>query len=168
MQIEFLIDSESFEMIVAPFVKNLRKLGIDAKTRFVEENQYQTRTNNYDFDIVVGMFGQALIPGDELFAYFHSSQKDIKGGRNLAGLNDGEVDKLVEKISRVKIGLQAKRELKNLCQKLDQRMLENYYTAPQRHNNTYRILYRNIFAMPKNPPKYSLAVDTWWFADSKK
>lgn len=168
VQIEFLIDSESFEMIVAPFVKNLRKLGIDAKTRFVEENQYQTRTNNYDFDIVVGMFGQALIPGDELFAYFHSSQKDIKGGRNLAGLNDVEVDTLVEKISRVKIGLQAKRELKNLCQKLDQRMLENYYTAPQWHNNTYRILYRNIFAMPQNPPKYSLAVDTWWFADPKK
>ena len=156
--LEFLIDSEAFEMIVAPFVKNLRKLGIDAKMRFVEENQYQTRVNNFDFDIVVGMFGQALIPGDELFSYFHSSQKDVKGSHNLIGLNDQEIDDLVEKISRA----QTKLALKNLCQKLDQRMLENYYTTPQWHNNTYRILYRNIFAMPNIQPKYSLAVDAWW------
>jgi ABC-type oligopeptide transport system substrate-binding subunit len=41
-------------------------------------------------------------------------------------------------------------------------MLENYYTAPQWHANSYRILYRNIFAMPNQTPKYSLATDTWW------
>ena len=163
VSIEILIDSEAFEMIAAPFVKNLRKLGIDAKMRFIEENQYQTRVNNFDFDVVVGMFGQALIPGDELFAYFHSSQKDVKGSRNLAGLSDKKIDEFVEKISRAK----SKAELQNLCQKLDQRMLENYYTAPQWHNNTYRILFRNIFAMPNQQPKYSLAVDSWWLKPQK-
>jgi len=158
ISIEFLINSESFEMIIAPFVKNLRKLGIDAKMRFVEENQYQTRVNNFDFDIIVAVFAQSLIPGDELFSYFHSSQKNIKGGRNLAGLDDKIIDELVEKITRAK----NKKELKNLCQKLDQRMLENYYTTPQWHNNTYRILYRDIFGMPEVSAKYSLAVDSWW------
>ena len=158
ISIEILIDSESFQMVVAPFVKNLRKLGIDAKMRFIEENQYQTRVNNFDFDVVVGLFGQALIPGDELFAYFHSSQKNIKGGRNLSGLDDKIIDDLVEKISKAR----SKKELKKLCKKLDQRMLENYYTAPQWHNNTYRILHRNIFATPNQQPKYSLAIDSWW------
>lgn len=158
ISIEFLIDSQAFEMIVAPFVKNLRKLGIEAKMRFVEENQYQTRVNNYDFDVITGMFGQATIPGDELFAYFHSSQKDIRGGRNLSGLDDKIVDELVEKISRAK----NKNELQDLTAKLDQRLLENYYTVPQWHNNTYRILYRDIFNFPKTQPKYSLALDSWW------
>lgn len=157
--IEFLINQPAFKMIIAPFIKNLAKLGIDANLRFIEENQYQTRVNNFDFDIVVGVFGQALIPGDELFAYFHSSQKDIKGSRNLAGLNDSIVDNLVEKISKAK----DKKNLINLCYKLDKRMLENYYMIPQLHNNTYRILYKNIFAMPKNKAKYSLDLDSWWF-----
>jgi microcin C transport system substrate-binding protein len=161
--VEILIDSKAFEMVVAPFVKNLRKLGIDAKMRFVEENQYQTRVNNFDFDVIVAMFGQALIPGDELFSYFHSSQKNIKGGRNLIGLDDKIIDDLVEKIS----GAKTKIDLENLCQKLDQRMLENYYTTPQWHSNTYRILYRNIFAMPNQQPKYSLATDTWWLKNQK-
>lgn len=158
ISIEFLIDAQNFEMIVAPFVKNLRKLGIDAKMRLIEENQYQTRVNNFDFDVITAMFGQATIPGDELFAYFHSSQKDIKGSRNLIGLNDKIIDELVEKISRAK----NKNELINLTKSLDQNLLENYYTIPQWHNNTYRILYRNIFNFPKIQPKYSLATDSWW------
>lgn len=158
ISIEFLIDQESFEMIAAPYIKNLRKLGIDAKMRFVEENQYQTRVNNFDFDAIVAVFGQSLIPGDELFAYFHSSQKDIKGSQNVIGLNDKIVDDLVKKISRVR----SKAELIALCRKLDQRMLENYYTTPQWHSNNYRILYRDIFEFPPNKPKYSLATDSWW------
>jgi microcin C transport system substrate-binding protein len=158
LKIEFLLDSKAFEMIIAPFVKNLQKLGIDAKMRFVEENQYQTRVNNLDFDIIVGMFGQALIPSDELFGYWHSSQKNIKGGHNLSGLDDKIIDDLVVKISATK----NKSELKKLCQKLDKRLLENYYTIPQWHNNSYRVLYRDIFGMPKVNAKYSLALNSWW------
>lgn len=158
VEIEFLLDSEAFQMVDAPFVKNLKKLGIKAKTRFVEENQYQTRMNNFDFDIAVGVFGQGLIPGNELFSYWHSSQKSVKGSQNISGLDDKEIDKLVEKIAQAK----SKKELIELCEEFDRRMLENYYTILQWHNNSYRILYRDIFEMPKITPKYSLAVDSWW------
>lgn len=158
LTIEFLIDTPSFQMITAPFVKNLEKLGIAAKLRFVEENQYQTRVNNFDYDIIVAVFGQSLIPGNELFAYWHSSQKDIKGSQNLSGLNDKTVDELVEKIAATK----DKQKLIKLCSEFDRYMLENYYTIPQWYNSSYRILYRNIFAMPKITPKYSLGLDSWW------
>ena len=158
VKIEFLIDSKAFEMVVAPFIQHLKKLGIDAKMRFVEENQYQTRINNFDFDAIIAVFPQNLVPSDELFSYWHSSQVDIKGGRNLSGLKDEVVDKLVEEISKTT----DEEKLKNLCQKLDKRLLEGYYTILQWHNNSYRVLYRDIFAMPKNQPKYSLAFDSWY------
>lgn len=158
VSVEFLIDSKAFEMIIAPFVKNLRKLGIQAKMRFVEENQYQTRVNNFDFDVIVAVFPQSMIPGNELFSYFHSTQKDIKGSRNLMGLNDKIVDELVEKIIKTK----DKKTLIALCRKLDGHLLENYYSILQWHNNSYRILYRDIFTFPKTEPKYSLALDSWW------
>ena len=156
--IEFLINSKNFEMIIAPFVKNLKKLGIDAKVKFIEENQYKTRINEFNYDIIVGMFSQALIPGNELYAYFHSTQKDIKGSRNLIGLDNKKVDSLVEKITHVK----NKKELIKLCQKLDQILLQNYYVIPQWYSGYYRILHKNIFGMPKNHAKYSLAIDSWW------
>lgn len=157
LEIEFIIDQKTFEMVVAPFVKNLRKLGIKAVARFVEENQYQTRVNNFDFDIITAVYPQSSIPGSELYSYFHSSQKNIKGSRNLAGISDEKVDKLILKILDAK----SKEMLKIYCQELDKYLLENYFTILQWHNNTYRILYRDIFLLPKISPKYSLAIDTW-------
>ncbi len=158
IKIEFLIDNKAFEMAVAPFLKHLQKLGIEAKMRFVEENQYQMRVNNFDYDVIIAVLPQNLVPSDELFSYWHSSQANIKGGRNLSGLKDKVVDDLVEKISYSS----NKEELKKLCLKLDKRLLENYYTILQWHNNNYRVLYRDIFVIPKIQAKYSLSFDSWY------
>jgi microcin C transport system substrate-binding protein len=157
LTLEFLIDQKAFEMIVMHYVKNLKKLGINAKVLFVEENQYQTRVNNFDFEIITALYSQSLIPGSELYSYFHSSQKDIKGSRNLGGIADQKIDKIILKILDAK----SKEMLKNECQKLDQYLLVNYYAIMQWHNNSYRILYRDIFAMPEIQPKYALAIDSW-------
>jgi microcin C transport system substrate-binding protein len=162
LEIEFLIDQKAFEMVIAPFIKNLKKLGISAKMRFVDENQFQTRVNNFDYDIIVGVIPQSIVPGSELFATFHSSQKNIKGSANLLGLNDKYVDDLVEKMSKAK----TKSELKILTKKLDSHLLNNYYTIPQWYNNKHRILYRNIFDFPQKSPKYSLAIDSWWYKNN--
>lgn len=158
LEIEFLIDQKAFEMIIAPFIKNLKKLGISANIRFVEENQYQTRVNNFDFDIITSVYGQSSIPGSELFSYFHSSQKNIKGSRNLGGIDNREIDELVKKIAAAK----TKNELKKLCHRLDEVLLSNHYAILQWHNNSYRILYRDIFGIPDSKPPYSLALDSWW------
>ncbi|GDX36548.1 ABC transporter substrate-binding protein [Alphaproteobacteria bacterium] len=157
VELEFLIDQKTFEMIIAPFVFNLKKLGIDAKVKFVEENQYQTRVNNFDYDIITAVFPQSAIPGSELYSYFHSSQKDIKGSRNLIGLSDKYVDQIILKILNAK----SKETLKIFCKELDKYLLENYFTVLQWYNNSYRILHRDIFIMPKINPKYGLAIDTW-------
>jgi microcin C transport system substrate-binding protein len=155
--IEFLIDNKAFEMVVASFAYNLKKLGIKAKIKFAEENQYQQMLNNFNFDIIVNVFPQSTIPGAELYSYFHSSQSNIKGSRNLLGLQDKKIDSLVEKISITT----DKNKIIQLCQQLDKYLLTNYFVIPHWYNNTYRILYRNIFAIPKNKPKYSLALDSW-------
>jgi len=161
VRIEFLNQSQSFLMIIAPYIANLKKLGIDATIRMVEENQYKTRVNNFDYDIIVAVYGQSLIPGNELYAYFHSSQKDIKGSRNLIGIDNKKVDDLVKAISRA----QDISELRILCQKLDKILLESYYIIPQWYNNTFRILYRDIFAFPEKRPQYGLAIDSWYLKE---
>lgn len=158
LEIEFLINSNSFEMVIAPLIKNLARLGIKGKALLIEENQYQSRVNNFDFDVIVTVFGQGLIPGNELLAYYHSAQKDVKGARNLAGINNKAVDELIERIVKSK----DKEELIILCQVLDRIMLWNYYTILQWHNNSYRILYKNKFAMPQITPDYSLGIENWW------
>lgn len=158
VELEFLIDSKSFQMVIAPMIKNLEILGIKAKSRLVDENQYQNRLKNYDYDLIVNVFGSGMVPGDEQFSYWHSSQKDIVGGNNLVGANNKAIDYLVEKISKTR----NKNELKTFTKCLDRILLTNFYVIPQWHNQTYRILYKNKFAMPSHAPAYSLALDSWW------
>ena len=42
---------QAFERIAAPYVKNLKLLGIDASIRMVDPAQYQQRLKDFDFDI---------------------------------------------------------------------------------------------------------------------
>ena len=49
LDIEFLLFSPTFERIVAPFVKNLKQLGIAARIRFVDPSQFQSRLKKFDF-----------------------------------------------------------------------------------------------------------------------
>lgn len=163
VKIEFIIVSRSFEMIIAPFIDNLRKLGILANTKLVEENQYLLKLRNFNYDVIVIAFPPALIPGSNLLRYWHSSQADIVGSQNYSGLKDKSVDKMVSKI----VAAKNKKELILLCQKFDKYMLENYYTIPQWYSNSYRILYTKHLKRPKRSPKYSLGFDTWWHKESQ-
>ena len=158
LEFEFLIDSKAFQMATGSMIKNLATLGIKAKTRLVDDNQYQNRLKNYDYDIIINVFASGMVPGDEQFSYWHSSQKNIVGGNNLAGVENKAIDYLVERISKS----QNKQELKILTKCLDRILLWNFYVIPQWHNQSYRILYQNKFSMPKQTPKYSLALDSWW------
>ena len=40
-----------FEKVINPVVKNLKRLGIKANLRVVDPAQYQSRRNDYDYDI---------------------------------------------------------------------------------------------------------------------
>ncbi|MFT7087209.1 MAG: microcin C transport system substrate-binding protein [Rickettsiales bacterium] len=163
-ELEFLINSKAFQMVITPMIKNLAVLGIKSKVRLVDENQYQNRLKNYDYDIVVNVFGSGMVPGDEQFSYWHSSQKDIIGGYNLAGVSNDAVDYLVERISKI----QTKKELKILTKCLDRILLNEFYVIPQWRSGYHRILYQNKFEMPKNTPPYSLSLDSWWIKPLKK
>lgn len=159
IELEFMISSRSFEMIIAPFIDNLRKLGIKATMKLTEENQYLLRLRNFDYDVIVTVFPPALIPGSNLMSYWHSSQVDVKGSQNYSGLRNKYIDGLVEKITKAK----NKRQLVRLCKKFDKYMLENHYTIPQWYLDSYRILYKKGLKQPKISPKYSLGFDTWYY-----
>ena len=158
LEIEFLINSKAFAIVIAPMKKNLTKLGIKSKIRLVEGNQYMIRTNEFDYDIIVNVFSQGIIPGNEQYSYWHSSLKNVDGSNNSAGADNKAVDYLLEKILNSK----DKKQLETYTKVLDRILLWNYFTIPQWYSNSYRILYKNKFAMPNKTPLYSIGVDSWW------
>jgi microcin C transport system substrate-binding protein len=94
--IEFLDSTEALQPHTAPLQQNLRKLGIDAKSRIVDAAQYKARTENFDFDVITAAFGGSPTPGVELRLFFSSAAAKTPGSRKMCGIADPVVDALVE------------------------------------------------------------------------
>jgi len=163
MQFEILLDDPNFERITLPFVKNLERLGVAARVRTVDAAQYQKRVENFDFDMAVGLWGQSLSPGNEQTDFWNSERAGIAGSRNLAGIHDPVVDKLVELV----ISAPDRPSLVARTRALDRVLLWGFYGIPHFHIRTFRVAYWDKFDRPRVSPKYALGFDTWW-VDAKK
>ena len=95
---EFLLVQPDFERIVLPFKAALEKLGVKASVRIVDTSQYQRRHDTFDFDIIVASFPQSLSPGNEQRDFWGSEAADKEGSRNVIGIKNPAVDKLIERI----------------------------------------------------------------------
>lgn len=100
---------------------------------------------------------QTLSPGLEQSLYFHSSQVNIKGGKNYAGVNDPVVDEMIDKL----LSAQTRDEQVAATRALDRVLLWQHYSIPNWYINYHRLAYRNRFAFVTTPP-YTLGLRTWW------
>ncbi len=161
---EILLYSKDFERIVLPFIKNLKKLGIDATARIVDTTNYIRILREFDFDMIIGGFSQSNSPGNEQRDYWFSKFADHKASRNVIGIKDPIVDAMVEKI----IAAHTREDLVAACHALDRVLLWNHYVIPQWYINTHRIAYWDKFSRPAIAPIYGDAgFWTWWFDETK-
>ena len=164
--IEFLDSSDIFQPHVAPFQQNLRKLGIDARSRIVDAAQYKSRTESFDYDVVASAFGGSVTPGAELRVNLTSAAAAMVGSRNLAGVADPAVDALVEKI----VHATRRADLNAACRALDRVLRAGHYWVPMWYNDAAWLAYWDAFSRPERQPKLGTgAPDTWWWdADKAK
>ncbi len=160
---EILLVQPAFERIVGPFVQNLKRLGIEARLRTVDTAQYQNRLDDFDFDMVVGSFGESQSPGNEQRDFWGSQAADTRGSRNLAGIRSKVVDALVDDV----ITAPSREDLVTATHALDRVLLWGHYVIPHWHITYDRIAYWNKFSRPKVDPKYSIDLFAWWIDPAK-
>lgn len=163
MTFEILLIQPAFERVVAPFARNLERMGVKPTIRIIDASQYINRVRSFDFDIIVSGFGQSTSPGNEQREFWHSSTADLQGSRNLIGIKNPAVDYLVDQI----IQAPDREQLVLSTRALDRVLLWNHYVIPQYHINSYRIAYWDKLGFPGIRPKYSLGFDTWWVKPEK-
>ena len=165
-EFEILLYSPFFVRVMEPYAKNLEKLGIKVNIRKVDVALYIRRMKNFEFDMMVNVFGQSQSPGNEQVDYWHSSSADRKGSGNLIGLKDDIVDSLVEKIVYAK----TQEELTGACRALDRVLWYGYYVVPNWYIPYHRVSYWNRFEKPATLPTYYSplnALMTWWIKEQK-
>ena len=85
LEFEVLILQRPLERILAPFERNLNKLGIKITYRTVEIALYKRKLDNFEYDMIVSIFPQTQTPGSNLISLWHSSTADQKASRNWLG-----------------------------------------------------------------------------------
>jgi len=135
-----------------------------ATVRSIDEAQFKKLQDTFDFDVIVGSFGQSLSPGNEQRDFWGTVAAGKQGSRNLAGIKNEAIDKLIENLIFVKdrIGLVA------ACRALDRVVMWNSYFVPQWFGPTERIAHWDRFGRPDKAPDYGLGVPTTWWWDEAK
>ncbi|MGE0024758.1 MAG: extracellular solute-binding protein [Hyphomicrobium sp.] len=164
LAVEILIDSPTFERIAAPYVKNLKAIGIDATIRIVDAAQYEQRIKEFDFDLTTERYALQLTPGVELKTFWGSQAAATIGSFNLAGIADPVLDQLIDKI----VAAKSRAELVTGTRAADRVLRAGYYWVPQWYKGAHNLAFWDKYGWPAVKPKYERgALDTWWYDEAK-
>jgi microcin C transport system substrate-binding protein len=153
------------ERLLLFYKPSLERLGITVTVRNVDEAQYENRERNWDYDIVVANWGESLSPGNEQREYWGSKTADEVGSRNLIGIKNPAVDKLIERV----IFSKNREDLVAATKALDRVLLWNQYVVPQWTYGKVRTARWDRFGHPDVLPKYGAGgfPTVWWWDAAK-
>ncbi|MTV18692.1 MULTISPECIES: extracellular solute-binding protein [Bradyrhizobium] len=163
--IELLGEDPKFERVMLAYKPALERLGFSVTVRTIDPIQYENRVRSWDFDIVVGSWGESLSPGNEQREYWGSKAADTAGSRNLAGIKSPIIDKLVERV----IFATDREDLVAATKALDRVLLWNHYVVPQWNYPKVRTARWDRFGRPTELPKYGQSgfPAIWWYDADK-
>jgi microcin C transport system substrate-binding protein len=152
------VSSPVWERIALPFVARLKRLGIQVQIQTLDLLQYKRRVDNFDYDMIVFVWGNSLSPGNEQADYWGSQAADTIGSTNLTGIKNKVVDDLIEKIKSA----QTQEELTTATHALDRVLLHMYLVIPHWYSGTARLLHKPDLMSPKTIPLHGMDLMTWW------
>jgi microcin C transport system substrate-binding protein len=163
--LELLVEDPSFERVMLFFKPSLERLGIAASVRVIDPAQYENRLRSWDFDVVTSSWGESLSPGNEQREYWGSQSANMAGSRNIIGIKNPAIDKLIERVIYTK----DRDDLIAATRALDRVLLWNHYVVPQWNYPKVRTARWDRFGRPSELPKYGLSgfPALWWFDPDK-
>jgi microcin C transport system substrate-binding protein len=162
--IEMLTSDPSQERYLLPFQQDLANIGITMTIRSVDTPQFIERTRKRDFEMMVGLWGQSLSPGNEQRGYWGSQSADEPNSRNYAGIKNAGVDALIDRVIYAK----SREELVAATKALDRVLLWNHFMVPQFYSDVTRTARWDRFGHPQNIPPYTPGFpDIWWWDPEK-
>lgn len=156
-----LMFSPAFDRIVNPYIENLRRIGVDAKLERVDISQYIDRRRTADYDLVNHTFSMGFEPGFGLRQWY-GSETAADSSRNLMGLQDPAVDRLLEQV----IAAETLEELTAATHALDRVLRKIGFWVPQWFKDVHTIAYYDMYRYPETIPPFDIGVFSWWWHDA--
>ena len=158
IRIEFLIHQDGLQRTLMPFIRNMKRLGVDVAIRHVDVPQYIERMRSKDFDMTTNVMPQSLNPGNEQAQFWGSASADQPGNYNYAGIKNPVIDEVIQQLIRAP----DREQLVIRTKVLDRLLRAGYYQIPTYGKGENWFAYWNMYHQPKVKPKLSSGIDYWW------
>jgi microcin C transport system substrate-binding protein len=163
---------------MAPWRRNLDKLGIKVPDRKVDYALFDQRLTEFDFDMVTIVEPEFTLPQVENYVDFYGSKSaDEKGSSNLRGVKSKAVDHILDAMARAT----TMDDFRDACRALDRVVIWDFWQVAELYSNFEDVSYWNKFGMPDVQPKYfgidtsptvtpllAWPLATWWIKDPAK
>lgn len=156
---EILLDSQSWERIVLPYIENLERMGITATPTLVDPSQFETQVEKFDYDMIVHNRGMSPSPGNEQRNYWTCQAAETEGSQNYWGVCNEAIDALVENV----VQAESREDLVAATRALDRALLWQHLVVPHWHIRSDRVAYWNVIGRPEVSPDYNLEFNAWFY-----
>jgi microcin C transport system substrate-binding protein len=164
--IEMDIADRNVEVVLAPYARNLAKLGINFQYRLRDASLIRKKQDAFDFEMAVNILGGSSSPGNELYDDFGSKSADEKGSQNLSGIKDEVLDELIEVI----VNSPDRKAISTAAKVLDRYLLHSHFVVPMYYGKQFFIAHKSYLQHPPRLPSHMLAGSwmlTMWWTDAK-
>lgn len=155
---EIILSDSADEKIALSYIRNLKRLGIEATIRLLDSTQFIARLNEYDYDMVLYHWQNSLSPGTEQTIYWSCASSQEPARQNYAGVCHPAVDKLVAAIPATR----TREELTAHVRALDRILTWNHYMIPLQYAGKDFAAVNHKVQRPETTPLYGIVTETWW------
>lgn len=163
IQFEFLIQPSDAVREITPFVRHLKRLGIQLNIRQVDTPQYYERMRTQDFDMTLQTMPQSLTPGKEQVQLWGSASAHQVGNYNYSGIQNPVIDQMIQQL----IQAPDRKQVVVQTRILDRLLRAGYYQIPTYGKAGQWYAYWNMYQKPARSPQLHVGLDYWW-SDAKQ
>lgn len=155
---EIMTQNADQEKLALAYQRFLSALGVKASIRTVDDSQYQSRSQTFDYDVIVKAFPSSLSPGIDQVSYWGAVSRDREGSSNFAGVADPDVDRILNAILTARTA----EDFRSAVRLHDRMLLSGYYVVPLYHLGEQWVAHAKHIARPEMLPLYGFQFPVWW------
>ncbi|PZU86869.1 MAG: ABC transporter substrate-binding protein [Shinella sp.] len=160
---EVMTQNEGQEKMAIAYQRALSLIGIAMSIRTVDDAQYQSRSNSFDYDMIVKAYTSSLSPGAEQINRWGSSSRDAQGSFNYAGVADPDIDRMIDAL----VNARSAEDFRAAVRAYDRLLVAGHYVVPLYHIGEQWMARWKHVGRPEKTPLYGYQLPVWWDAQAQ-
>ena len=155
---EILVKDAAEQRLALAYQASLKRIGVAASLRLIDEVQFQRRRTTFDFDMMLGTWLASPSPGGEQRGRWSSPAADMQGAYNICGVRSPAVDAMIDAVLAAK----THDGYVDAVRALDRALISGFYIVPLFYSGEQWIAYSAKLGRPERTPLFGVDLASWW------